>query len=103
MPVDKTPNPVNDYLLVTRDQTPTMVGKIHLPDQAKEKLQTGLVVACGPGKLSPQTGARMVMPCAVGDRVLFGRNSGQELSAGGGSWLVMKGDEVIALLPKEKA
>jgi chaperonin GroES len=68
------------------------VGGIIIPDTAKEKPQRGEVVAVGPGKKDHN------MTVKKGDKVLYGRYSGQEISHEGVDYIIMKEDEILVVL-----
>jgi chaperonin GroES len=71
--------PVNDKVLVKRDKPVAQVGKVILPDSAKEKPKTGVVLAIGKGRLSEESGERLPMSVCKGDKVLFTKFSGFEV------------------------
>jgi len=64
-------------------------GGIFIPDNAKEKPQKGEVVAVGPGKTA-ETGAKIEMTLKKGDKILYGKYSGTEVSVDGADYLIMK-------------
>ena len=70
---------------------------IILPDTAKEKPQMGKVVAVGPGKTS-DSGSIMKMSVKVGDKVLYGKYSGTEVSFENNDYLIMKENDIFAIL-----
>ncbi len=72
-------------------------GGIILPDTAKEKPQEGTVVAVGPGKVS-ENGAKIPMEVKVGDRVLYGKYSGTEVTIDGVEHLIMRESDILAIL-----
>jgi chaperonin GroES len=74
-------------------------GGIIIPDSAKEKPLEGIVVAVGNGKLL-EDGKRAPVDVNVGDRILFGRYSGSEVKIEGEEYLVVREDEILAVLPK---
>ncbi len=67
-------------------------GGIIIPDTAKEKPQRGEVVAVGPGKDGN------LMTVQVGDTVLYGKYSGQELNYNGEDFLIMREDDILVVL-----
>jgi chaperonin GroES len=69
-------------------------GGIYIPDTAKEKPQTGTVVAVGPGKLTDE-GARLPMDVAVGDTVVYSKYSGTEYKDGDTEYLVVRQDDIL--------
>jgi chaperonin GroES len=72
-------------------------GGIIIPDNAKEKPQKGEVVAVGPGKVS-DGGQKIDMSLKNGDKVLYGKYSGTEVSIDGQEYLIMKESDVLAIL-----
>ena len=90
--------PLHDKVLVKRlENTETMRGSIIIPDSAKEKPQQGEVVAVGPGKLD-DNGKIVAMGVKVGDRILFGKYSGSEIKMDGDEHLILREDEILAIL-----
>jgi chaperonin GroES len=88
--------PLHDRILVQRlDEGPQEIGGILIPDSAKEKPQRGKVIAAGNGKLS-EDGDRVALDVKVGDTILFGKYSGQEIKLEGVEYLIMKEDDVLA-------
>ena len=92
--------PLNDRVIVKRleNETKTASG-IVIPDSATEKPDQGEVVAVGPGKRDDK-GALIALNVKVGDRVLFGKYSGQTVKVGGDELLVMKEDDLFAVVEK---
>ena len=76
------------------------VGGIIIPDSAKEKPQQGKVIAAGNGK-SKDDGKRVPLDVKAGDTILFGKYSGQEIKLDGEEFLIMREDEVLAVLDKK--
>jgi chaperonin GroES len=72
-------------------------GGIILPDTAKEKPQEGTVVAVGPGKVA-ENGTKIPMEVKVGDRVLYGKYSGTEVTIDGVEHLIMRESDILAIL-----
>ncbi len=90
--------PLNDRILVRRlEEGEQKVGGIIIPDTAKEKPQQGKVVAVGTGKIK-EDGARIPLDVKEGDTILFGKYSGQEIKLDGEEFLIMREDEVLAVL-----
>ena len=73
------------------------VGGIIIPDSAKEKPQQGKVVAVGNGKVKDD-GGRIALDVKAGDLILFGKYSGQEIKLDGEEYLIMREDEVLAVI-----
>jgi len=67
-------------------------GGIIIPDTAKEKPQRGTVLAVGPGKKDEPTTVK------VGDKVLYGKYSGTELTVDGDEFLIMRESDILAVL-----
>ncbi len=72
-------------------------GGIIIPDNAKEKPQKGEVVAVGPGKAS-DSGEKVAMELKVGDKVLYGKYSGTEVTVDGDDYLIMRESDVLAVI-----
>lgn len=72
-------------------------GGIIIPDAAKEKPQKGEIVAVGPGKIA-DSGQKIEMSLKSGDKVLYGKYSGTEVSIDGKDYLIMKESDVLAVL-----
>ena len=90
--------PLHDRLIVRRleDRDQTIRGII-IPDSAKEKPQRGKVLAVGLGKIR-EDGSRQPPDVKDGDAILFGRYSGQEIKIDGDEYLIMREDEVLAII-----
>jgi chaperonin GroES len=92
--------PLNDRLVVTRvPEEEKTSGGLFIPDSAKEKPARGIVVAVGNGKLD-DNGKRIALEVKKGDEVLFGKYSGSELKLDGTEHVVLKEDEVLAIIEK---
>ena len=92
--------PLNDRVIVKRIESETKTASgIFIPDNAAEKPDQGEVLAVGPGK-HDEDGDRIEMSVKVGDRVLFGKYSGQTVKIGGDELLVMKEDDLFAVIEK---
>ena len=72
-------------------------GGIILPDTAQEKPQQGTIVAAGPGKVS-ESGSKIDMNVKKGDKVLYGKYSGSEVSFGGVDYIIMRESDILAVL-----
>ena len=92
--------PLHDRVIVKRleNETKTASG-IVLPDAATEKPDQGEVLAVGPGKRNDK-GEQIALNVKVGDRVLFGKYSGQAVKINGDERLVMKEDDLFAVVEK---
>jgi chaperonin GroES len=94
--------PLHDRIIVQRiDEGEQKVGGIIIPDTAKEKPQQGKVVAAGAGKVKDD-GQRTPLDVKAGDIILFGKYSGQEIKLDGEEYLIMREDEVLAVLDQTK-
>ncbi len=92
--------PLQDRILIKRvEEESKTKGGIIIPDSAKEKPQEGLVVAVGPGKVS-DSGTRVPCEVKAGDRILFGKYSGTEIKVEGVEHLIMREDDILAVLAK---
>jgi len=90
--------PLADRVIVKAAEAEEMTkGGIILPDTAKEKPQQGQVVAVGPGKVS-ETGSLVNMTLKTGDKVLYGKYSGTEISIDGEDVLIMRESDILAVL-----
>ena len=90
--------PLHDRIIVQRlEEGEQKVGGIIIPDTAKEKPQQGKVIAAGQGKVK-EDGGRQPLDVKDGDTILFGKYSGQEIKIDGEEDLIMREDEVIAIL-----
>jgi chaperonin GroES len=93
--------PLQDRILVKRvEEEAKTKGGIIIPDSAKEKPQEGLVVAVGPGKIS-DSGKRVAPDVKDGDRVLFGKYSGTDIKIEGEEHLILREDDVVAVILKK--
>ena len=75
-------------------------GGIIVPDTAKEKPVWGEVVAAGPGRTTDD-GKHIPMELKVGDKVLYGKYSGTEITIDGEEMLIMRESDIFALMPKK--
>jgi chaperonin GroES len=90
--------PLYDRIIVERlEATDERAGAIIIPDSAKEKPQQGKVLAAGLGK-ADKDGKRVPLDVKAGDTILFGKYSGQEIKVDGEEYLIMREDEVLAIL-----
>src|SRR5712692_6855786 len=93
-----TVRPLHDRILIQRlDEGEQKVGGIIIPDTAKEKPQQGTVIAAGNGK-AKDDGKRVPLDVKTGDRILFGKYSGQEIKLDGEEYFIMKEDDVLAVI-----
>jgi len=90
--------PLQDRILVKRfEEKEVKKGGIIIPDTAKEKPQEGEVIAVGPGKLT-EDGKRLPMSLKVGDKILFGKYSGNEVRIDDEEYLIMREEDVLGIL-----
>ena len=91
--------PLSDRVVVRPlDEFEQMRGGLYLPDTAKEKPSQGEVVAVGPGKMS-EDGVRLEMDVSAGDRVLYGKYSGTEVTLDGEELLILRESDILAIVP----
>ncbi len=92
--------PLNDRVLVLRiGEEEKTSGGIIIPDTAKEKPQEGKVIAVGPGKINEE-GNKIALDVKAGDKVLFGKYSGTEIKIDGVEHLIMREDDILAIIEK---
>ena len=95
--------PLHDRIIVKRiDAQRTTASGIVIPDTAAEKPEQGEILAVGPGKCNDQ-GQRIALELKVGDRILFGKYAGQTVKVDGQELLVLREDDVMALLEDRPA
>jgi chaperonin GroES len=91
--------PLADRVVVKAlEETETMRGGLYIPDTAKEKPQQGEVVAAGPGKFDEKGGQRIPMDVKVGDKVLYGKYSGTEVTIDNERLLILRESDVLAIV-----
>jgi chaperonin GroES len=91
--------PLADRVVVKPlDESEQMRGGLYIPDTAKEKPSQGEVMAVGPGKVSDE-GARLEMDVKVGDRVLYGKYSGTDVTLDGVEYLILRESDILAVIP----
>ncbi|MEO6332450.1 MAG: co-chaperone GroES [Gemmatimonadaceae bacterium] len=90
-------SPLADRVVVRPlEETETMRGGLFIPDTAKEKPQQGEIVAVGPGRF--EEGKRVPMEVKTGDRVLYGKYSGSEVTIDGDQVLILRESDVLAVI-----
>jgi chaperonin GroES len=95
--------PLHDRVLVRRvKEEEKSKGGIIIPDTAKEKPQEGEVIAVGPGGRD-EDGERIEMDVEIGDRILFGKWSGTEVTIDGEELLIMKESDIMGVVEAKKA
>ena len=93
-----TLQPLHDRIVVQRiDEGEVRRGGLNIPDSAKEKPQEGKVLAVGKGTVT-EDGTKIPLDVKAGDRVLFGKYSGNEVTLDGEEYLIMKEDDVLGIL-----
>lgn len=93
-----TIKPLHDRVIVRRiEENTTTSGGIIIPDSAKEKPQEGEIIAVGEGKYR-EDGTRQTLDVKEGDRILFGKYSGSEITLDGEEFLMMREDEVLGII-----
>src|SRR5579872_5771080 len=90
--------PLYDRIVVKRiEEQETKIGGLFIPDSAKEKPQQGEVVAVGKGKRL-EGGKVVPLDVKAGDRILFGKYSGSEITIDGQELMIMREDEILGVL-----
>src|ERR687885_837954 len=90
-------NPLADRVVVKPlEETEQMRGGLYIPDTAKEKPQQGEVVAAGPGRFEKDK--RVPMEVKVGDKVLYGKYSGTEVTIDGDQYLILREADILAIV-----
>jgi chaperonin GroES len=93
--------PLHDRVVVRRlEEGEQNIGGIIIPDTAKEKPQRGKVIAIGAGKMNDD-GKRVPLDVKAGDLILFGKYTSQEITLDGEELLMMREDEVLAVISGE--
>jgi len=95
--------PLDDRIVVrpSEAEEKTASGLV-IPDTAKEKPQQGKVIAAGAGKVK-EDGKRVALDVKAGDLILFGKYSGQEIKLDGEEFLIMREDEVLAVIDEAES
>jgi chaperonin GroES len=90
--------PLADRVVIrATEETEQMRGGLYIPDTAKEKPQQGEVVAAGPGRFD-EKGNRLPMDVKPGDKVLYGKYSGTEVTIDGEQLLILRESDVLAIV-----
>jgi chaperonin GroES len=88
-------HPLEDRVVIwPDDEAETMRGGLYIPDTAKEKPTQGEVVAVGPGRV--EKGTRIPMDVKVGDKVLYGKYSGTNITLDGEEVVIVKSSDILA-------
>ncbi len=93
--------PLHDRIVVERIEEEVKKGGIIIPDSAKEKPQKGKVIAVGPGRVD-DNGKRIAMDVKKGDYILFGKYSGNEIRIGDEEYLIMREEDVLAIVEEKE-
>ena len=89
--------PLADRVVIkAMEESESMRGGLYIPDTAKEKPQQGSIVAVGPGRFDE--GKRVPMDVKVGDKVLYGKYSGTEVTIDGEQLLILRESDVLAVI-----
>ena len=89
--------PLSDRVVVkATEETEQMRGGLYIPDTAKEKPQQGEVIAVGPGRT--EDGKRVAMEVKAGDKVLYGKYSGTEVTIEGEQLLILRESDILAIV-----
>lgn len=89
--------PLGDRVVIRPlEETEQMRGGLYIPDTAKEKPQQGEIIAVGPGRY--EKGERVPMELKVGQRVLYGKYSGTEVTVDDEEYLIIKESDVLAVI-----
>ena len=89
--------PLEDRVVVAPDdEVETMRGGLYIPDTAKEKPTQGRLIAVGAGRF--EKGTRVPMDVKVGDKVLYGKYSGTEITLEGEEVMIIKASDILAKL-----
>jgi chaperonin GroES len=87
----------NRVLVVRLEEEQQTKGGIIVPDTAKEKPQQGKVVEVGPGRMT-EDGKRIPVGVKKGDKILFGKYSGTDVSVGANEYLIIEEDQILAII-----
>ena len=90
--------PLGDRVILRQDEAEvTTASGLYLAKDAKEKPQTGTVLAVGEGKLDKE-GKHLPMPVKVGDKVIYGKYGGTEITLDGEEVLILRADDICAVV-----
>jgi chaperonin GroES len=90
--------PLADRVVVRPlEESEEMRGGLYIPDTAKEKPQQGEIIAVGPGKLSEE-GARLEPDVEVGQKILYGKYSGTDVTVDGNEYLILRESDILAII-----
>ncbi len=90
--------PLADRVVVRPlEESEEMRGGLYIPDTAKEKPQQGEIIAVGPGKLSEE-GARLAPDVEAGQKILYGKYSGTDVTVDGNEYLILRESDILAII-----
>ncbi|MEJ7810947.1 MAG: co-chaperone GroES [Gemmatimonadaceae bacterium] len=90
-------NPLADRVVIRPlEESEQMRGGLYIPDTAKEKPQQGEIMAAGPGRFEKDK--RVPMDVKVGDKVLYGKYSGTEVTLEGEQYLILRESDILAVV-----
>jgi chaperonin GroES len=90
-------SPLADRVVVKAlEETEQMRGGLYIPDTAKEKPQQGEVIAAGPGRFEKDK--RVPMEVKVGDKILYGKYSGTEVTIDSETYLILRESDILAIV-----
>ena len=91
--------PLHDKLIVERDEAETQTASgIYIPESSKDRPKTGTVIAVGDGRLNTETGERVAMGVANGDKIIFTSYAGTEIKLDGDEYLIMNESDILAIV-----
>ena len=97
VPAGAKVNPLSDRVVIRAlEETEQMRGGLYIPDTAKEKPQQGEIIAVGPGRFEKDK--RVPMEVKVGDKVLYGKYSGTEVTIDNQQYLILRESDVLAII-----
>lgn len=94
--------PLYDRILVRRQAAKSMTGALYIPEDAREKPQEGDVLSAGQGRVN-ESGQVFPLNVKTGDRILFGKYAGTEITLDGEQLLIMREEEVLGILKRKGA
>ena len=90
--------PLSDRVIITQDEAEeTTASGLILTSNSKEKPQRGVVIAVGEGKRADD-GSLIPMPVAEGDKIVYGKYAGQEITVEGQDYIILRADDIIAVV-----
>ncbi|MDB5186224.1 MAG: 10 kDa chaperonin GroES [Candidatus Saccharibacteria bacterium] len=94
--------PLADYVVAKQEEVPTRTASgLYLPDKATEKPKVAIVLAVGPGRVGDDN-ERIPVEVSVGDRIVYGGYSTTEVKVDGEEYLLIKEENIFAILKAEK-